>query len=60
MLTLLDVVFILNFWKSFALIIICALLLTIIKMSSTVDYTYNFCMQRFSVLDHFIVSSVVF
>ena len=36
------------------------LCLAVNHMSSTVDYTYNFCMQRFSVLDHFVVSSVVF
>jgi len=27
---------------------------------STVDYTYNFCMQRFSTLDHFIISDAMF
>jgi len=36
------------------------LCLAVNHMSSTVDYTYNFCMQRFSVLDHFVVSSVFF
>ena len=27
---------------------------------SEVDYTYNFCMKRFSIIDHFIVSHFIY
>jgi len=33
---------------------------TIRHAASTVDYTYNFDMKRFSILDHFIISGILF